>query len=61
MTKTMCLQHRAKLLVENPEMSINEVATASGYGSYAVFSRNFKQRFTITPTEFREQKDIPVQ
>ena len=51
------LQHSAKLLVENPEMSITEVATASGYGSYTVFARNFKHRFTITPTEFREQKD----
>ena len=55
------LQHSAKLLVENPEMSITEVATASGYGSYTVFARNFKQRFTITPTEFREQKDSPIQ
>ncbi len=54
------LQHSAKLLVENPEMSITEVATASGYGSYTVFARNFKQRFTITPTEFREQKDSPM-
>ena len=55
------LQHSAKLLVENPEMSITEVATASGFGSYTVFARNFKQRFTITPTEFREQKDSPIQ
>lgn len=55
------LQHSAKLLVENPEMSITEVATASGYGSYTVFARNFKQRFTITPSEFREQKDSPIQ
>ena len=55
------LQHSAKLLVEHPEMSITEVATASGYGSYVVFARNFKQRFTITPTEFREQKDSPIQ
>ena len=55
------LQHSAKLLVENPEMSITEVATASGFGSYTVFARNFKQRFTLTPTEFREQKDSPIQ
>ena len=49
------LQHSAKLLAENPEMSINEVAIASGYASYTVFSRNFKQRFTITPTDFRQR------
>lgn len=55
------LQHSAKLLAENPEMSINEVAIASGYASYTVFSRNFKQRFTITPTDFRQQKDSPIQ
>lgn len=55
------LQHSAKLLVGHPEMSINEVATASGYASYVVFARNFKQRFTITPTEFRDRKTVPIQ
>lgn len=49
------LQHSTKLLAENPEMSINEVSAASGFASYVVFARNFKQRYAITPTEFRER------
>lgn len=48
------LQYSAKLLAEHPKMSVAEVATASGFASYIVFARNFKQRFAITPTEFRE-------
>lgn len=51
------LQHSAKLLAEHPGMSINEVAAASGFASYVVFARNFKQRFAITPTEFREREN----
>ena len=49
------LQLSAKLLTEHPEMSVAEVAAASGFASYVVFARNFKQRFAITPTEFRER------
>ena len=51
------LQYSAKLLAERPEMSIHEVAAASGFASYVVFARNFKQRFAITPTEFREREN----
>jgi transcriptional regulator GlxA family with amidase domain len=49
----MRLIHGAKLLVENPKMSITDVATASGFGSNITFSHNFKERYALTPTEFR--------
>jgi len=49
----MRLIHGAKLLVENPKMSIADVATASGFGSNITFSHNFKERYALTPTEFR--------
>ena len=49
----MRLIHGAKLLTEHPEMSIAEVATASGFSSNITFSHNFKARYALTPTEFR--------
>jgi len=50
------LQHSATLLAEHPEIPITEVATASGFSNGIVFARNFKQRFTLTPTEYRDRK-----
>lgn len=50
------LFHSTKLLTEHPEMPIAEVALASGFSNRVTFSRNFKDRFTMTPTEFREKK-----
>ena len=51
----MRLIRGAKLLVEHPEMSISDVAAASGFGSNVTFSRNFKERYALTPTEFRSR------
>lgn len=50
------LLHGAKLLVEHPEMSITEVAMASGFASNITFAHNFKERYALTPTNFREEK-----
>ena len=38
----------------HPEMSIDEVATASGFSVRRTFSRLFKEKFGLTPTEFRK-------
>lgn len=51
------LIHAAKLLVEQPDMSIADITTASGFTSGSVFSRNFKQRYALTPSQFREEKN----
>lgn len=51
----MRLIHGAKLLSEHPEMSISDVATASGFGSNITFANNFKKRYALTPTEFRNK------
>ena len=50
------LKYAAKMLITHPEMTIAEVASASGFSSGSIFARNFKQQFALTPTEFREQK-----
>ncbi|MBQ3787895.1 MAG: helix-turn-helix domain-containing protein [Bacteroidales bacterium] len=49
------LEHAAKLLTEQPDMPVADVADACGFGSATVFNRNFKQRFTMTPSEFRNK------
>ena len=48
------LNHASELLTTRPDMSIGEVATASGFSVRRTFSRLFKEKFGLTPTEFRE-------
>ncbi|MBQ9575546.1 MAG: helix-turn-helix domain-containing protein [Muribaculaceae bacterium] len=52
-----CRLHHACLLLENhPQMSISEVATSSGFTNLSVFCRDFKNKFTVTPTVYRCQR-----
>lgn len=57
----MRLIHGAKLLVEHPKMSIADVATASGFTNNITFSRNFKERYALTPSNFREGRSAQQQ
>ncbi len=50
------LFHSTKLLTEHPEMPVAEVALASGFSNRVTFSRNFKDRFAMSPSEFRSKK-----
>ncbi len=50
------LRHAYFMLTEHPEMSINEIATASGYTHASTFATDFKRAFGLTPREHREQK-----
>ncbi len=47
------LEHAAQLLRQHPEMSIGEVATASGFSSHTRFTADFKTRYSVSPSEFR--------
>ena len=49
------LPYAAKLLTEHPDLSIAEVAEASGFSRAATFIDNFKKRYTLTPTQYRAQ------
>lgn len=51
------LSYSTNLLATRPEMSITDVAAASGFSNASVFTRNFKQRYTMTPTEFRKKEN----
>ncbi len=43
----------AKTLLSNSKYNISEVANLSGFAEYRNFVRLFKERFGITPTEYR--------
>ena len=46
----------AKLLTARPDLSIADVAKESGYANADTLGRNFKRKYTLTPTEYREQR-----
>ena len=49
------LPYAAKLLTERPDLSIAEVAEASGFSRAATLIDNFKKRFALTPNQYRTQ------
>ncbi len=51
------LEYACQMLTDNPEMSISDVATASGFSNLTVFGRDFKRKYEVTPTYFRSQID----
>ena len=52
------LAHAAHLLTTQPDLDIREVAAASGFGSHQYFSTCFKQRFGLSPTDYRAAKGL---
>ena len=52
------LAHAAHLLTTQLDMDIREVAAASGFGSHQYFSTCFKQRFGLSPTDYRAAKGL---
>ena len=49
------LEYARDLLVTSPDMTVDDIASASGFGTRRTFSRLFKERYSVTPTEFRNQ------
>lgn len=45
-----------KLLVEKPDMSINDISFKCGYANQTHFTRAFKSMFGLTPMQWRKQK-----
>lgn len=44
--------NHAKVLLEEGQMSIKEIALSSGYKSIAMFRTRFKEKFGITPSQY---------
>ena len=49
------LEYARDLLATSPDMTVDDIASASGFGTRRTFSRLFKERYSVTPTEFRNQ------
>jgi len=49
------LEHACQLLRERPDMSISDVAAASGFTNLTTFGRDFRKKFDITPSAYRNQ------
>lgn len=47
------LEYACRLLVERPDMTINDVAAASGFSNLTVFGRDFKAKYEVTPKLYR--------
>ena len=48
------LEYAAKLLMEQPEKSIVQIAAECGFSSNTYFSACFRQYYSMTPSEFRQ-------
>lgn len=47
------ITHASRILSDNPDTSIGEVETLSGFNSRSTFSRLFRQHFGMSPSEYR--------
>lgn len=50
------LEYAAKLLIEQQEMSIVQIASKCGFSSNTYFSDRFRMRYSMKPSEFRKAK-----
>ena len=50
------LEYSCNLLVTRPDLSIKEVAAKSGFNYASTYSFDFKNRYTMTPSNYRELK-----
>ena len=46
---------RAKKMLDNENVSVNEVALGCGFSDQSYFSKVFSQAYGITPTEYRRE------
>ena len=53
-TQELRLEYSTLLMSTHPDMSVTQIALESGFSSHAYFGRCFRQRFGMTPTEFRQ-------
>lgn len=50
------LKHAARLIKDFPNKSVTDIAAATGFSSPAVFRRQFKAMFGVTPSEYQRTK-----
>lgn len=50
------LEKAASLLQSNSKLSISDISFKCGFSDISIFSRNFKQFFKVSPTEYKDKK-----
>jgi AraC family transcriptional regulator len=54
----MRIERSAYRLIHNPRLPITAIALDSGFSSSAVYSREFKKYYKMTPTEWRKKGEL---
>ena len=49
---------KAKIMLEEGQGSVSEIASAVGFSGLATFSRAFTQRFSVSPSEFKKVRGL---
>ena len=50
------LEHARQLMIERPDMTLVEIAAASGFVHASTFTVDFKNKYGDSPTKYREEK-----
>jgi transcriptional regulator GlxA family with amidase domain len=50
------LEAAASLLEREPTLLVKEIVSLTGYGDVSHFCRDFRDRYGLSPTEYRRQK-----
>jgi len=56
----MKIEKSAFMLIYNPSLSITSIAFDSGFSSPAVYSREFKAHFKLSPSQWRREKQSKI-
>lgn len=52
------LRHACDLLLSQPQMTVSEVAMQSGFIHASTFSTDFKNKYLLTPSAYREANKL---
>ncbi len=58
--RRMRLEKSARLLLNDPDRAISEIAYQCGFNNFSVFCRAFKDHFCVSAQEFRSIKTIQI-
>lgn len=53
--RNLRLEYACQLMTDNPDMSLSDIAEASGFSTLTVFGRDFKRKYDVTPSYYRSQ------